>query len=299
MQQTQQPTLRTSPIGLLPLATAATTVFLWASAFPAIRIGLTDFTPLPLAAVRFTCAAVLALMWLVWARPQMPTVPDLVRFMACGGIGISLYNFLLNTGQTTVSAGAASFIVNLQAVLTAFLAMVFLREPFNRWAWLGTSVSVIGVAALASGQPGGLSFGAGVTLVLSAAACSGASFVLQRPLVARYGALSSAAINILMGTLLLLPWLPTGYTQALRASQPALAAAVFLGIFPGAIGYLTWMSTLGTFGAARASNILYLIPLVAMTIAYFAAGEVPTLVTLTGGMVALVGVIIVNTRGRS
>ena len=299
MQQQSNSALLTNAVGWLPIATAATTVVLWAAAFPAIRIGLTDFTPLSLAAVRFACASVFALTWLVWVRPPMPTVPDLFRFMACGGIGISLYNFLLHTGQTTVSAGAASFIINLQAVLTAFLAMVFLREPFNRWAWLGTSVSVIGVATLASGQPGGLSFGEGVTLVLAAAACSGASFVLQRPLVARYGALSSAAINILMGNLFLLPWLPTGLTQANAASHPALSAAIFLGIFPGAIGYLTWMSTLGAFGAARAANILYLVPPVATTIAYFAADEVPTLLTLGGGMIALLGVIIVNTRGRS
>jgi drug/metabolite transporter (DMT)-like permease len=64
-----------------------------------------------------------------------------LRFLACGLLGIALYNALLNTGEQTVSAGAASFIVNTLPIFTALLAQSFLHERFNRWGWLGSLVS--------------------------------------------------------------------------------------------------------------------------------------------------------------
>jgi drug/metabolite transporter (DMT)-like permease len=281
------------------IAVAASTVLLWAAAFPAIRIGLRTFDAIPLAAVRFSIAGMLALAWLLWSRPTLPTPRDLMRFALCGAVGISIYNVLLNTGQQTVTAGAASFIINFQGVLTALLAMLFLGEAFNRWAWAGTLVCMVGVTVIASEMPGGLGFGSGATLVLAAAACSGTSFVLQRPLVAKYGAMTSAAVNILMGFLFLTPWLYDGLSQAMVASGSGIGAVVFLGVFPGAVGYMTWMSTLSTFGAARAANVLYLVPPVATAIAFYIADEVPGWPMLVGGLIVLAGVMLVNAKGKA
>lgn len=53
----------------------------------------------------------------------------------------------------------ASFIVNTVPVITALLALIFLKERFRRLAWLGTGVSFAGVVAIASTQPGGIAFG--------------------------------------------------------------------------------------------------------------------------------------------
>ena len=50
---------------------------------------------------------------------------DALRFLLCGFLGIALHA-LLNTGEQTVSAGAASFIVNTLPIFTALLAAVFL-----------------------------------------------------------------------------------------------------------------------------------------------------------------------------
>jgi drug/metabolite transporter (DMT)-like permease len=282
----------------LGLAAAAVTIIVWAAAFPAIRLGVREIEPIPLAAVRFAIAGTLAFCWLAWTRPPVPTGRDLMRFAACGLIGISIYNMLLNTGQLTVSAGAASFIINLQGVITALLAMLFLKENFRGLAWLGTAICVAGVGLIASAQPGGISLGAGASLVLGAAFCSGASFVIQRPLVARHGAMNAAAFNILMGTLFLLPWLPAGIAQTSQATWTGISVVMFLGVFPGAVGYVTWMATLSAFGAARAANALYLVPPVATVLAIPLADEAPGLATLAGGAVVLAGVVIVNTFGR-
>ena len=200
--------LRTCQSAFLAGAAVTFTVLAWASAFPFIRIGLVDLAPRPLAAARFLIAGVLVLAWLAWRRPAQPSWADLVRFLACGLIGIALYNALLNTGQRTVTAGAASFIVNTVPIITAVLATALLHERFTLWGWIGTGISFAGIALIASGQPGGLSFGAGASLVLAAAGYQAVYFILQRPLVPRDGALTCTAYTLLAGALLLTLWLP-------------------------------------------------------------------------------------------
>ena len=281
------------------VAAAVATVVLWASAFPVIRIGLQDFAPIPLAALRFLIAGILWAGWLLATRPALPAVRDMGRLTACGAVGIALYNVLLNTGQLTVSPGAASFIVNTVPVMTAILAVTLLGERFRVWAWAGTALSFAGIALIASGQPGGLSFGAGATLILAAALCQAVFFVLQRPLVPRYGARVCAALVIGIGACLLSPWLPQAFAQAGSASAAGLAAVLYLGVFPAAVGYATWAVAQAAFGASRAANFLYLVPPVAVALSIVLTAEVPSLATLAGGALAIAGVVLVNTRGRA
>ncbi len=283
---------------VIGFAAAFTTVILWASAFPVIRIALHSFEPVPLAALRFAIATPLWLAWLAWRRPAPPSAPHLARLLVCGAIGIALYNVLLNSGQVTVSAGAASFIVNTVPVITAILAVIVLGERFRMWAWAGTALSFAGVALIASGQPGGLSFGAGAMLVFGAAFCQAIFFVLQRPLIAAYGAKTCAAFVIGLGALCLAPWLPTAIAQAQAASASALIAVIYLGVVPAAIGYATWGAAQAFFGASRAANFLYLVPPVAVALAFILTAEAPGLLTLLGGAAAIAGVILVNTLGR-
>lgn len=282
----------------LPALAVLVTVISWGSAFPSIRVALGGMDPLPLAAARFAMAGFLSLLFLLITRPALPRGIDAVRFAACGGIGIALYNLLLNTGQKTVAAGAASFIVNVAPVLTVIFATLFLKERFRRWAWIGMAVSMAGVGLIASGQPGGLRFGGGATLLIGAAVATATYFVLQRPLVSRYGALPSSALTLLAGALWLSPWLGRGVQQALAASWQVQAALIFLALFPAAIGYAAWTYALGHFGAARGSNFLYMVPVVASTVAVPLTGELPVWTTLAGGMMALGGVALVNTKGR-
>ena len=211
----------------------------------------------------------------------------------------ALYNIFLNSGQQTVSDGAASFIVNVAPIVTAILAFIFLKERFKLWGWIGTLISFSGIAIIASGQPGGLSFGAGSSLVLGAALCTASYFVIQKPLVATHGALTSTAFTLLAGAVLLSPWLPSAISALSVASATTWWAVIVLAIVPAALGYATWTYALGQLGAARGSNFLYLIPPVATALAFAFTHEVPSVQTLLGGALAIAGVAIVNLRGRA
>jgi len=277
----------------------AVTVLSWGSAFPLIRIGMRALGPLELASARFLVASGLVLVWVAIRRPPLPSAADALRFLICGLFGISVYNGLLNQGERTVSAGAAAFIVNIAPILTALLATVFLGERFSVWGWAGALISFAGVGLIALGQPDGLTFGGGAILVGGAALCSAVYFVIQRPLVPRYGAIACTAYTLLAGALFLAPFLPGALPRIFAANGAPLAATVVaLGVFPAAIGYAAWTYALGRFGAARAANFLYLVPPIATLIGFAALGETMSALTLVGAAIAIGGVAIVNTRGR-
>jgi drug/metabolite transporter (DMT)-like permease len=169
---------------------------------------------------------------------------------------------------------------------------------FPRWSWVGALLGFGGVAVIALGQPGGLRFGTGSTLIVLAATCAAASSILQRPLAARAAPLDVTAFVIIAGAIALVPWLPADISQMASAPAGTVLAVAFLAIGPGIIGQSCWTYALKSFGAARAGQFLYLIPPCSVGLAWLLIGEVPQASTLLGGVLALTGVIIVNSWGR-
>lgn len=272
------------------------TVFGWASSFPAIRAALVDIGPIELGALRFLIAAVPAGLFLLIQRAPLPTLGEAWRFATGGLLFIALYAALLNTGEKTVSSGAASFIVNTSPIITAALAMALLGERFGKIAWIGTIVSFSGIGLIALGEQGGLSVDSGALLILGAALCTSITTVVQKPLFARHRALTVSAWNMVLGALFLSPFLPVGFEQVQTASHHAVFSVVFLGLVPSLVSYATWTIALSRLPAGKASNLLFCIPPVATFMGFLWLGEVPTLLGTIGGVLALVGVGIVHLK---
>jgi drug/metabolite transporter (DMT)-like permease len=284
------------PARLAPLAVAAT-VLLWASAFPGIRAALEGFSPSGLASLRFAAAAAILVLAQLIVGATRPRRSDLPRIAASGALGIAAYNIALNAGELTVSAGAASFLVNTAPLFTALLATLFLGERVGLRGWVGMTIGLAGAGLIALGEAGGSSLGWGAGLVLLAAALQALYFVLMKPLIQRYGPLQATSFAVLAGAAVLLPWLPSALIEAERAPAGALAAALYLAAFPAALAYLFWSFALQRLPAARAAAWLYLVPPIATVIGIAWPGEVPRIESLLGGAVALSGVLLVQWRG--
>ena len=281
---------------LLALATSA---ILWASAFPGIRVGLVAYSPAHLAALRFLVASAALASFAAIVRMRLPDAGDLPGIFLAGTLGITFYHLLLNAGELTVSAGAASFLANTIPVFTAVLAWLVLGERLPAVGWAGITVSMFGVALIAAGDAEGLELDRGVLYILGSSAGGAGYFVLQKHFMKKYTPLEFTAYAIWAGTLVLLLF-SRGLTDAVRqAPGPATAAAVYLGLFPAAVGYVSWGRVLSSWSASKAVTALFLVPGVSLAIAWAWLGEVPTVLSLVGGGFALAGVGLVRKSDSS
>jgi drug/metabolite transporter (DMT)-like permease len=94
-------------------------------------------------------------------------------------------------------------------------------------------------------------------------------------------------------------WLP-GLAHAVRHAPLApTLAIVYLGVLPGALAYVTWAYALSKMPAALLGNSIYLEPPVAIAVAFVWLGELPSGLTILGGVIAIGGVVISSVWGRA
>ena len=274
----------------------AVSLVLWASAFVAIRIGLTGFGYGDLALLRFLTASAALALFAFRRRPFFPKLRDVPTIFLLGFLGFALYNVTLNAGEFTVSAGTASLLINTSPIFTAVFAAWLLKEKLNFRGWMGLLISLGGTALIVLGRHEGLAGSWGAMLVLVASLASAAYVVVEKPLMDRYTPLELTTWAIWAAAVELLPFTPSLLHQIQIAPLSAVCAAVYLGVFPAALAFYTWNYVLSKMSASSLAAYQYLMPVFAIAMAWFWLGEIPTVLTLIGGGVAAGGVLLVTWR---
>jgi drug/metabolite transporter (DMT)-like permease len=295
---TRDTPVRSVPLGerRLALAAALTTVVLWASAFVGIRAADRALSPGSLALARLVVGTI-ALGTLVVARRQpLPRRSDLPGLIACGLLWFGAYNLLLNQAERTVDAGTAAMLVNTGPVFVAILSGVFLHEGFPRRLVVGCAIGfggavIIGFATSTHGFQAGL----GAVLCVAAAVVYAGGVTAEKPLLARNSALTVTWLACTIGAVVCVPFAPQLVHDLGRADAGTIAWALYLGIFPTAVGFSFWAYALARTSGGRMGAMGYLVPPVAILLGWLVLGAVPPLLALAGGVLCLAGVAV--TRG--
>lgn len=284
------------------LSFALFTVIIWGSTFAAIRAGLHGgYSPGHLVLIRYLIASGLFLLYAIWPRSnfRLPKKEDILKLLLLGFIGISVYHIGVTFGEQTVSAGTTGMLIGSGPVFTSIFAVLILKERLGLFGWIGLGIGFMGILIITFGT-GGSSFSLshGALLILMSAVATSIFFVYQKPFLERYSAIEITAYVTWAGTLPFFIFAPGLFDTIQNATMEANLSAIYVGIFPAGIAYVTWAIALSLGKASTISSILYLEPVIAIIVAWVWLRELPSPLSIIGGIIALSGIIIVNLIGK-
>ncbi|HGP3675903.1 TPA: DMT family transporter [Bacillus pacificus] len=272
----------------------AFTILIWGSAFPAIRMGLESYTPEHLTLLRLLIASFILLLFSFKYKLRLPDLKDIPAIFIFGALGFTFYHIALNYGEKTVNAGSASLIVSVTPIVTAILASIFLNEKMKLNGWIGGVISFIGIALISFSQGDAIQLNSGGFFILLAAISESLYFVFQTSYLKKYGFLPFTIYTILSSTVCMLIFLPGMYTEILAAPLEVNMSVIYLGLFPTVLPYIALAYIISHSGASEATSSLYLTPITACFVAWIWLGEVPTFVSIIGGGITILGILIVH-----
>lgn len=297
--------MTTSPKGNLPYhITAIATATVWGTTFVSSKLLLDEgLSPAAIMVLRFTLAYI-CMLPLVRGRIFADNWRDEAQMALLGITGGSLYFLLENTALIYTQASNVAIIIAATPLLTTIAVhRIAHQESAGRRLYLYSLISLAGVALVVfNGQfllklnPRGdlLTFGAALTWV--------AYSILVLRLEKKYPPTMITRKIFFYGIVTLLPYFlfrPERITLELLMRPTVATNLLYLGIAASLICYWTWNMVIRHLGAIRATNYLYLNPIVAMITAYLILDERITPLALIGTALIIFGVSMGQRRSRT
>ena len=275
---------------------------LWGLSYVVAKDALTSIPSAALAFLRFAAASlVLWPVFLLWekqrsAGPRPTAGPAIV-----GACSFFLSYMLFYAGMRLTTASETAILINLEAVLTALFARLFLREKLGRWQSLGILLALCGALLLvkpeAPHEAHRLTAGsrtAGNALIIGGVAAESAATVLSRHLRQWYSPLELATRAVSWGVLFLsvpalLQWKSTGFS-AQWVTAARLAEVAYLAFGCTVIAYLVWYRSIAKLGASVSAASLYVQPVVGVASGALWLGERLSASAVIGALLIGVGV---------
>lgn len=270
---------------------------LWGASFLFMRLGVHEFGPLVLAAVRVGLASVL-LIPLLAARGQLGMLREHWKgLLLVGALNSAIPFVLFSFAALSITAGLSSIVNATTPLWTAVVAFVWLRQGLTGWRMLGLVIGFAGVAFLAwdkaSFKPGADHAGnAGLWAML---ACLGATLC--------YGLAANATKRYLTGASPLAVATGSQFAAALLLAVPAASlwpaqmpgalawsSALGLAVLCTAVAYILYFRLMSRVGPTNAVSVTFLIPLFAILWGALFLQEAVTAQMVAGGAIVLVGI---------
>jgi drug/metabolite transporter (DMT)-like permease len=275
---------------------------LWGSSYMLIRLGVETIPPVSLIALRVSVAAVVLTVVVIYRGQSLPK-----DVRTWGMVGVqSFFNSwgawtILAWGQQYIQSGLAGVLNSTSPIFVFFLTLFISRhEKVSVLKLAGACLGVVGVT-LIIGIDALDSLGNQVIAQLAVlfgaflygcAYIYGVRFQHLSPLVTAASVLVFSSLILVPASLIIdQPW-------TLRPSLISLASVVILGIFCTALALLLYFRLLRTLGSMGTSSQAYLRIGISVLLGVVILGETIPLVVGIGLILAIAGVILINTGGR-
>ena len=275
---------------------ALITVSLWASSFSYTKMALEVFTVPVISMYRFIFAGLFMLAFGIIKKIGLPDKRDIPIFLLSACVGFSLYQLVFNKGIDMLTSATACIVIAITPVITAIFARIIFKEKIQIGGWIAIGICFFGIVVLMLWD-GVLSINMGIFWMLIAAIFLATYNLLQRKLTKKYTALQTTAYSIIIGSLMLLVFLPQGITQAANATWVHWGAVIFLGILPSAIAYLLWAKAISLAEkTSEVTNFMFIQPAIAMLLGFLVISEIPTIGMYVGAGIIIFGLFLFSAK---
>ncbi|QWF24157.1 DMT family transporter [Nocardioides sp. LMS-CY] len=276
------------------LATAAllSVTACWGSTFFLIRDLLDRIPTVDFLALRFSIAAVLLLV--VAPKALLRLSPATRRQAIVLGALYGVAQILQTAGLAHTPASVSGFITGMYVVATPLFAAVLLHNRITRTTWLAVLLAFCGLAVLSLD---GLSIGYGEAITFLAALLYALHIVGLGAWSNARDALGMSILQVVVvAVICLVASAPHGIV--LPDTGRDWLSVVYMAVFPAALALLaqTWAQAHLT--ATRAAIVMSMEPVFAALFAVLFGGESLTLRMLTGGVLVLAAMLIVEIGPR-
>jgi len=277
---------------------------IWSSSYAAIKLGVESISPLTLVAVRMLIGTSLMLILLRVKSLSLPTDPRSLSIFFISGIMGSVVPFsLIGFGEIHVESGLAALLMGIAPVVTVLLApLVHPDEKLTPSAVAGICIGTLGLIVLVGPESlNGLgSHLAGQAAILGAALCYAFTTLYVRKYASR-PALEMAAGSMLTGTVVIViaALILESPTHLPHASAQSIIAVLYLGLFPTALATLIYFYLVPRIGAARMSQVNFVVPVVGAFLGVIFLGEILKPTAFVALALILIAVYLVTRKKRA
>ncbi|APH70660.1 DMT family transporter [Aquibium oceanicum] len=277
---------------------------LWAACFPLITIGL-DLAPhLAFAALRAALAGVCLIALGALCHRPVPVGARPWFLIVVVGLGATSMGFFgMFHAAEFVSPGLATVIANVQPIVAAVLAYVFLEERLKATGRTGLAVGLAGIAVIAwpgiaSAHVQGYSLGIAY-VVLAATGVSVGNVAIKR-LTGQVDPIMAMGFQLLIGAvpLALLSMLTEDISMLTWSTEFALVL-VSLAVLGSSLAFWLWFVALEGVELNRANAFTFLVPIFGLIIGAAFFGERLEAVQIFGVVLVLSGIFLVQRSAAS
>lgn len=250
---------------------------LWGASFLFMRLGASEFGPLPTAGMRVALATVF--LWPIMLRQgQWPAFRQHWRpIMFAGLINSAIPFALFSWAVLHIATGLTSILNATVPLFGALIAWMWLGDRINHLRWAGLALGFVGVALLAWRAPAGTGFktdsaawAIGACLAASCFYGLAASFARRYltgipPLATATGSQLGATLGLALPTLWLWP--------AQMPGPRAWAAIVAIAVLCTGIAYILYFRLIAHAGPSRALAVTFIAPVFAVLYGSLFLGE--------------------------
>jgi drug/metabolite transporter (DMT)-like permease len=282
---------------------AAPFIFLifWSGGYSFAKLGLAHVEPLTLLAMRYGLAVLALLPFLLVRKPRWPGSARHWGTIAITGFLIQCVYFGLAylAMKHGMNAGTTAIIMALQPILVAVATPMISGTLGGRRLWLGLVLGFAGVVLVILSE-GSLGPSPWTAVILALCALGGITLatVFEKWHGLKTDPVVGGIVQYVVGFAVLMPAAFLTETMAVDWHPELVIALGYLVVANSIISIGLYIALLQRGDATRISALMYLVPPLAMFLAWAILGEAVTALALAGFALSAAGVYMVSRQAR-